>query len=141
MSLSREEVQKIANLGRLSLGEAEIEKLGKDLSKMLDYVGTLGELDTSNIEPMVGALEFTHIVRSDEVIATCATERAAMLANAPDSEDSYIKVPKMTKTNPSTKLPDARHASPSERSLHGVNEHREGEHNNADGTLLRGSND
>ncbi len=100
MSLSREEVQKIANLGRLSLGEAEIEKLGKDLSKMLDYVGTLGELDTSNTEPMVGALEFTHIVRSDEVIATSATERAAMLANAPDSEETYIKVPSMTKKSP-----------------------------------------
>ena len=101
MSLSREEVQKIANLGRLSLSEAEIQKLSNDLGKILDYAGTLGELDTSSTEPMVGALEFTHIVRNDEIITTSVEERAAMLANAPDSEDTYIKVPKMTKTNPS----------------------------------------
>jgi len=39
----------------------------------------------------------------------------------------------------SEKLPDARHASPSKRSLLNVNEHCEGEHNNADGTLRTGS--
>ena len=39
----------------------------------------------------------------------------------------------------SEKLPDARHASPSERSLLDINEHREGEHNNADGTFRTGS--
>jgi len=97
MSLSREEVLKIASLGRLSLSEDEITKMSKDLSGILNYVGTLGELDTSKTEPMVGALEFTHIVRPDEVVATSSEELAAMLANEPDSEGSYIKVPRMTK--------------------------------------------
>ena len=97
MSLSREAVLKIANLGRLSLGEAEITKMSEDLTKILDYVGTLGELDTSNTEPMVGALEFTHIVRPDEVVQTSEAELASMIANAPDSEATYIKVPSMTK--------------------------------------------
>ncbi len=98
MGLSRDAVLKIANLGRLPLSEDEISKMSKDLDGIFDYVGTLGELDTSKTEPMVGALEFTHVVRADEVVTTSETELAAMLANEPDSEGTYIKVPKMTKS-------------------------------------------
>ncbi len=97
MSLSREEVLKIANLGRLSLNDVEIEKLSKDLGKIIDYVGHLKELDTSNVEPMVGALEFTHVVRPDSVKSTSEEELAAMLKNAPEAEGTAIKVPKMAK--------------------------------------------
>ena len=51
---------------------------------------------------------------------------------------AMTNAPELAK-NLSKKLPDARHASPSERSLLDINEHREGEHNNADGTFRTGS--
>ncbi len=97
MSLSREDVLKIAKLGRLSLNEDEIAKLSQDLGKILDYIGTLQELDTSHTDPMVGALEFTHVLRRDELEASSSEEIEAMLANAPDTERTYIKIPRMTK--------------------------------------------
>ena len=52
MSISREEVRHIAKLARLSFTEAEEEILSQDMSKILDYVSTLNEVDTSNVEPM-----------------------------------------------------------------------------------------
>jgi len=97
MSLSKDEVKKIADLGRLSLSDSEIECLGRDLNKILDYVGTLQELDTNGVEAMVGAVEFKHVVREDQLLATPEAERAAMLANAPESEGTFVKVPQMTK--------------------------------------------
>lgn len=97
MSLGKEEVEKIADLGRLSLSETEVEKLGGDLNKILDYVATLQELDTKDVEPLVGAVELNNVLRADEVKQTPAQERQAMLNNAPSSEDTFVKVPQMAK--------------------------------------------
>lgn len=93
MALSREEVQKIANLARLSLTDAEIDKYSKDLNQILGYVEQLQELDTKNVEPMVGAVTHLKTLRTDTVITQ---DTSAMLANAPDSEGTAIKVPQMS---------------------------------------------
>lgn len=95
MSLSKDEVKHIANLGRLSLTEDEIEKYSKDLNNILGYIDTLQELDTKGVEPMVGAVELKHVVREDKIDASSDELRANMLKNAPDSEETFIKVPQM----------------------------------------------
>lgn len=95
MSLSKEEVQNIATLGRLSLSEDEIERFSKEINQILGYVEKLQELDTKGVEPMTGAVEFTHVTRKDEVKKTHQNIKDQLFENAPDKEDTFIKVPKM----------------------------------------------
>ncbi len=97
MTLSKEQVEDIAKLGRLSLTEEEIEKYSKDLNQILGYVEKLQEVDTSKVEPMTGALEFHNVTRPD--IEKHEIDKQAFLDNAPDTEGSAIKVPKMGKAS------------------------------------------
>lgn len=92
MTLSQEQVKHIAKLGRLSLTEAELDKYSKDLNQILAYVEQLQELNTDNVEPMVAAVKHQKPWREDTVINS---DTSQMLANAPDSEDTAIKVPQM----------------------------------------------
>lgn len=92
-TLSKEEINKIASLGRLSLTEEEKEKLSGDLSAVLGYVEQLNELNTDGVEPMIGAVTHTKDRREDIVIDSGL--QAKMLENAPEAEGTAIKVPKM----------------------------------------------
>jgi len=94
MSLSTDQVKHIAKLARLSLSDLEIEKYSKDLNQILAYVEQLQELDTQDVEPMLGAVQNQKALREDIVINSGLQEK--MLANAPDSEDTAIKVPQMS---------------------------------------------
>ncbi len=93
MSISREEVRHIAKLARLSFTEAEEEILSQDMSKILDYVSTLNEVDTSNVEPMTHVHDLAHAVRPDSVQERITHEDA--LKNAPDADGEYFRVPKV----------------------------------------------
>jgi len=94
MSLSIDQVKHIAKLARLSLSDLEIEKYSKDLNQILAYVEQLQELDTQGVEPMLGAVQNQKALREDIVIDSGLQEK--MLANAPDSEETAIKVPQMS---------------------------------------------
>lgn len=94
MSLTKEEVVKIAKLARLSLNEAEIEKYSKDLNAILGYVEQLQELDTKNVEPMIGAINHQKPLREDKAVSSGL--QGEMLKNAPDTEETAIKVPQMS---------------------------------------------
>jgi aspartyl-tRNA(Asn)/glutamyl-tRNA(Gln) amidotransferase subunit C len=94
MSLSTEQVKHIAKLARLTLSDSEIEQYSKDLNQILAYVEQLQELDTANVEPMLGAVQNQKALREDEVVNSGLQEK--MLANAPDSEGTAIKVPQMS---------------------------------------------
>jgi aspartyl-tRNA(Asn)/glutamyl-tRNA(Gln) amidotransferase subunit C len=94
MSLSTDQVKNIAKLARLSLSEAEIDKFSNDLNQILAYVEQLQELDTQGIEPMLGAVQNQKPHREDKALDSGL--RDAMLRNAPDSEDTSIKVPQMS---------------------------------------------
>lgn len=93
MSLNQDQVKHIAKLARLSLTEKEIEKYSGELSQILDYVEQLQELDTKDVEPMIGAVVIQKTLRADKVEETDST---VMLKNAPDSEETSIKVPQMS---------------------------------------------
>jgi aspartyl-tRNA(Asn)/glutamyl-tRNA(Gln) amidotransferase subunit C len=93
MKLSKEEVLKIANLARLELSEAEVGKYGDQLSAILEYVEMLNKLDVSNIEPTAHAVMVPTPFRADEVVNDTTREKS--LANAPDREDTFFKVPKV----------------------------------------------
>ena len=92
--INEESVKHIAKLGRLSLTDDEIAKLTKDLGAVVDYVEQLGELNTDNVEPMVGAVELLKELREDKAVDSKLRDN--MLKNAPDSEETAIKVPQMS---------------------------------------------
>lgn len=93
--ISKEEVKKIATLARIKLSEDEEKSLQKDLSSILDYVGTLNEVDTLAVKPQSHAIDILNIVREDEIIEkdSAQEETAALIVkSAPDHDNGYIKV-------------------------------------------------
>ncbi len=68
-------------LQKLNIEGEEKEKARADMEKMLDYVDKLAELDTSEAEPLVQAIDLENVFREDEV--TNGDDRDNMLANAP----------------------------------------------------------
>jgi aspartyl-tRNA(Asn)/glutamyl-tRNA(Gln) amidotransferase subunit C len=91
MSLSRDDAAKVARLARLSLSDAELDALTAQLGQILDYVAILDELDVSDVEPMVHAVELSNVLRADDVQPSLP--RAAALANAPKTDGKYFLVP------------------------------------------------
>ena len=91
MALSREDAAKVARLARLTLTDAELDALTGQLGAILDYVAILDELDVSQVEPMVHAVELTNVLRADEL--TPSLPRSAALANAPKTDGKHFLVP------------------------------------------------
>ncbi|MFA6618815.1 MAG: Asp-tRNA(Asn)/Glu-tRNA(Gln) amidotransferase subunit GatC [Candidatus Neomarinimicrobiota bacterium] len=96
MAISREEVQYIAGLARLTLNEEEIELYSKQLSDILAYIDQLNELDVENIEPMSHVLDMINVMREDKHLPSLSREE--VMANAPDHDGEHFKVPRVVKT-------------------------------------------
>lgn len=91
--ISREEVRHIANLARLKLSENEEELMTQQLNNILIYMEKLGELDTSNVEPMHHAVEQVNVMRDDKPKPSLPREQA--IANAPQQNGIFFVVPKV----------------------------------------------
>lgn len=94
MKITREEINHLAELSNFSLKENEIEALGGDLDKIIEYISQLDELDTEGVEPTYQVFEMENVWRDDEIKPQEA-DREALLALAPESYDNQIKVPKV----------------------------------------------
>lgn len=91
MTLSREEVKKIAQLARLELTETEIDRYAGELSRILDYVAQLGEVKTEGVEPTAQVTGLLNIMRDDEVRG-CETDiRVRLLSSVPQREGDLVK--------------------------------------------------
>lgn len=93
MRVSIEQVREMAALARLRFTPEEEEDLANDLSRILDYVEKLEELDVSGVEPMSHVLDLHNVVRPDEPNTRIA--RAEALKNAPDADAEYFRVPRV----------------------------------------------
>jgi len=91
MSLTREDVEKVALLARLRFTPAELDQLTDQLSHIVGYVEQLGELDTQGVAPMAHAVEVTNVFRDDLVTPSLPREQA--LANAPHHDGACFLVP------------------------------------------------
>ena len=91
MELSRDIVRKVAQLARLKVSEDELDSLFIDLSVMVGYVQVLNEVDTTDVAPMVHAVELHSVLRSDMVVDSLS--RSDALSNAPRTDGSYFLVP------------------------------------------------
>lgn len=98
MSLSREDVEHIAQLARLHLTEEEKERYREQLSYILDHISKLQELDTSHVQPMSSVVVEQSRLRQDE--PGPAMPRQDLLRNAPDVADDQFRVPPVLDTSP-----------------------------------------
>ncbi len=88
--LSKQEVEHIAKLARLGISEEEKEKFREQLSKILDYVKQLQEVDVKNVEPVAQITELENVERKD--IVKQENYKEDLLKLSPDKEDGYFKV-------------------------------------------------
>jgi aspartyl-tRNA(Asn)/glutamyl-tRNA(Gln) amidotransferase subunit C len=91
MSLTRDDVAKVALLARLRLSEEELERMTRQLGQIVGYVEQLQQLDTSGVEPMAHAVEQFNVFRDDLPSESLARDDA--LANAPKRDDECYRVP------------------------------------------------
>ena len=91
MSLSLEEVRKVARLARLELSDADLVTMQTQLSAILDYVAQLQELDTTDVEPLAHPLPIANVFRPDEPAPSLPVDAA--LQNAPKRVGDYFGVP------------------------------------------------
>jgi len=91
MSLSADEVRKVADLARLEISEAELDTLARQLSAIVDYINQLQQVNTDGVEPLAHALDLHDVFRDDVPGQSLSTDEA--LANAPARKDNYYRVP------------------------------------------------
>jgi aspartyl-tRNA(Asn)/glutamyl-tRNA(Gln) amidotransferase subunit C len=91
--IAREEVSRIAALARLSMDDAEIDRMQRDLAAILAFASELAGVDTTGIEPTAHVIQLATPMRADT--AEPAMDPARALANAPEASDSAFVVPKV----------------------------------------------
>ena len=93
MGISREDVAKVAKLSRIALSEVELDMFSEQLSRIVNYIDKLNELDTSGVEPLSHALPVANVFRDDQPRASLPLEQ--VLANAPARTAASFKVPRV----------------------------------------------
>ena len=86
-------VEYVANLSRIALNDSDKAHLAQDLSKIIDYIDKLKELNLEGIEPTRGVLTEKNVLRADKI--TLSNYSQDILKNAPVQENNQFKVPKI----------------------------------------------
>ena len=87
------DVRHVAKLSRLKLSEEKVHFFATQLSNVLGYVSKLTELDVKDVQPMAHPTDMTNKFRDDVPATPLPID--AVLANAPDRDDPFFKVPKV----------------------------------------------
>ena len=109
MKVTEKDVAYVADLANLELSEEERTGMLRDLNSILDYVDRLNELDTSDVAPMAqvsdrygvdqaeqGSERFAYANREDILLGLRKSlPHAEALANAPDADEDFFRVPKV----------------------------------------------
>lgn len=93
MTISREDIEKVAVLARIRLEEEQIPALEKDLGNILELVNQLSAADTDSVEPMAHPLNAVQRLRPD--VVTEIDQREAFQAIAPATENGLYLVPRV----------------------------------------------
>lgn len=92
MSVTADDVRRIARLARLAEPKDRIDTLVGELNGILAWIEQLDEVDIEGVEPMTTPVKFPLPQRAD--IVNDGGIRDKVLANAPNSEDGFFVVPK-----------------------------------------------
>ncbi|MEM7767249.1 MAG: Asp-tRNA(Asn)/Glu-tRNA(Gln) amidotransferase subunit GatC [Pseudomonadota bacterium] len=92
MSVSKDDVRKVARLSRIAVPEARLEALADELSGILGWIEQLNEVDVDGVAPMTSVVETRLPMRED--VVTDGDKVGDVLANAPSAADGFFVVPK-----------------------------------------------
>lgn len=93
MTISREDIEKVAVLARIRLDDEQIPALENDLGNILSLFDQLSAADTDNVDPLSHPLDAVQRLRADEV--TESNQREAFQAIAPATENGFYLVPRV----------------------------------------------
>lgn len=88
MKLTKDQVKHVAKLANLPLSPEEEEKYSDQLSKILDYVEQLNQVDTSDVEPTFNVSGQENVMREDK-IGACLPQ-VDVLSNAPKKQNGFF---------------------------------------------------
>ncbi len=89
--IDRDQVLHVARLARLALEEAEVERMARELSGILEHVDKISELDLEAVEPTSHVVELENVLRADEPRESWPRDR--ILDEAPDPAEGAFRVP------------------------------------------------
>jgi len=95
VAVSLQEVEHIAHLARIRLTAKEKELFARQLTRVLEYMEKLNELDTAQVQPLSHPLDIKNVFRMDEVSPSLTPEEA--LENAPLKDKHFFRVPQVVK--------------------------------------------
>jgi len=98
MSVTREQVAKIAALARIRMDEGDLDQMVPEFNAIIGFVEQLDEVDTASVEPMMAVIPQALRLRDDVINADPLTgggRRDDVLANAPAAEHGFFAVPKV----------------------------------------------
>jgi aspartyl-tRNA(Asn)/glutamyl-tRNA(Gln) amidotransferase subunit C len=90
--LTKDEVLHVAKLAQLDLSDSEVKKFLPQLSKVVDFISQLNEIDTKGIEPTAQVTGLTNVYRKDEVDSTNILSNDAALGGTDKSYNGFFKV-------------------------------------------------
>lgn len=93
MKISEDTVRHVAKLSKLAFTDQETTAFATTLSKIVDMVELLGEVDTTGVPVTTTMADRVNVMRADQV--ETGEGREALFKNVPESQDYYIKVPAM----------------------------------------------
>ena len=91
--IGRADVDAVARLARLHLTDDESDRLREQLSAILSYIDKLRALDTEQVEPTSHAVPLVNVMRDDAPEPCLPAED--VLANAPDRQEDFFRVPRI----------------------------------------------
>ena len=93
MSVDQAEIEKLAELARVRIGDSEISAVTESISNILDMVDQMQAVDTANVEPMANPLDACQRLRADQV--TEADQHLKFQEIAPQVEAGLYLVPRV----------------------------------------------
>lgn len=92
-TIERKDVERVAELARIALDEEEIDLFAEQLGQVLAMARALAEAPTDGVEPTAHVVPLANVTRPDRARPSLPKEK--VLANAPDVQDGYFRVPKI----------------------------------------------
>ena len=95
IKVTQDLIDNLSELSKLNFDQKQSQQIKFDLEKMLEFVNTISQINTDNVEPLVYVNEETKLLRKDNVKDSLSQTDA--LKNAPDKDSDYFKVPVVLK--------------------------------------------
>ena len=95
IKVTKDLIDNLSELSKLNFDQKQSQQIKFDLEKMLEFVNTISQINTDNVEPLVYVNEETKLLRKDKVKDSISQTDA--LKNAPEKDSDYFKVPVVLK--------------------------------------------